>query len=1301
MGSFYGNVTKSSRTQFRFDRIYPNRRTMEDNMNTDGIYMGRFVLVDYDEGATNQYKKIYVDKNGKYYFLTSETKLTEVLYPTDVKKDEFVLVTSHRNTENSITDETQFFIYQCSNTESKDIEVPVPATFTRVTSEDASNAYANNFEIDRKYYGAGRGYDSTVWQKVFVNNEEKYVMVAELNAVVPTFDIVVDPPTLEPIAPHFDRVSNSVYYKVHYQPQWGMRVKAATPKEGTSSDMTTTQSDEQVTWQHYSYSRADDKEEVTTENVAGAIYYNKAGFDKKNIVYSQAKIEEKEEKDKITITPTGISGYEYNIHNDINNPKETAKKEDIQEISVILPSIGDSIAEMWDLVYGDSEQNDNKSVRNLDVEWNSTEGLRMVREDETGNGWTYEPKKVETLAGGINAIHDLMGMIIIDDKELYPQKEKILDEDKQNEIASKVNLDNIYYDLTTSTYNRKIKKFKYTDILNTDEVYSIDDKNPVDLTKEPYKPNTFFVKNENGTYVPDENSRGQEGPYYKRLLNVPPLEEVELLDWMPNTYFYKEKYENTDAYILDGDSKRDEDKVYFSVNGFTTQEDGDGKIIVPFELKNTYVPNKFWYEDASVEIEPAENTTYYDYKKAEEETPVSNRDYFIVSFNKVTKKPYIPGKYAYEYEKDGEKFVGFCDKTEEEFLAEKIDLYDVTGIEPKVETKNIWDEALGDYRVETITTLDLPRDEETGKISLQPVDVFVLSKGEYYYQKADAYVRVISSKVVEDNNITKIYTANRVEKIEGFYIPSTYYYKPSLNINRYVLDTSKEATAGRLYYSPDIENEKIITNFYEPNKYYYDANDGSKVIDKGLMKTENRIYFIGEDFYVVSDSQNAFDVYSLWNNNVKLVPSSVTLARREDRWGFKELDGFARSMNTIHGLILEVNKIMEFDNIYTRELDTVQGCINKLNDIIFKFDQLTPGNILVVDSCGRAHGATYTAAQTFGYTNFGTNGVMVDSKETENRWISLQVDDNAKNPKIIIKHNITEVTSTETASDKNGGAISGDLFAGINHNTNDTLKLYSPIVDKTGHIVGNNYETVTLPYGYKTIAVANNGKDLATVANAKNETIVADSITDTVTIDAGNRWIRMVGDSTNDKITIYHNAPNPNSQSPNTTKTGNETPAFGATFEIPEVKYDEAGHIFNVGTHTVKIPQPSLGTRSESSVAYDEGESWVVKKIELNSTTGAITQVMDKIGELTLSGYIKPDNGVFGPENTLNVALNKLQGQTISLQDQINQEKTDRENAIKKIAGNSTETIESLSNKVKALQETLDSLLKDLVYKQG
>jgi hypothetical protein len=89
---------------------------------------------------------------------------------------------------------------------------------------------------------------------------------------------------------------------------------------------------------------------------------------------------------------------------------------------------------------------------------------------------------------------------------------------------------------------------------------------------------------------------------------------------------------------------------------------------------------------------------------------------------------------------------------------------------------------------------------------------------------------------------------------------------------------------------------------------------------------------------------------SIWNNKmgfVEGVTSSLTIGAQ-----FKELEGFAHSLNTIHGLILKINNVLETNDIYTRDPNTVQGCINRLNDIFDKFDILIPKNFLTVGNDG-------------------------------------------------------------------------------------------------------------------------------------------------------------------------------------------------------------------------------------------------------------------------------------------------------------------------------------------------------------
>jgi hypothetical protein len=46
---FYGNITNVSKTQFSFDKIYPSRRSMDLSCDGDGVFIGRFVLVEYEQ----------------------------------------------------------------------------------------------------------------------------------------------------------------------------------------------------------------------------------------------------------------------------------------------------------------------------------------------------------------------------------------------------------------------------------------------------------------------------------------------------------------------------------------------------------------------------------------------------------------------------------------------------------------------------------------------------------------------------------------------------------------------------------------------------------------------------------------------------------------------------------------------------------------------------------------------------------------------------------------------------------------------------------------------------------------------------------------------------------------------------------------------------------------------------------------------------------------------------------------------------------------------------------------------------
>lgn len=215
----------------------------------------------------------------------------------------------------------------------------------------------------------------------------------------------------------------------------------------------------------------------------------------------------------------------------------------------------------------------------------------------------------------------------------------------------------------------------------------------------------------------------------------------------------------------------------------------------------------------------------------------------------------------------------------------------------------------------------------------------------------------------------------------------------------------------------------------------------------------------------------------------------------------------------------------------TRDTKTVQGAINTMNDIINKITGLAPGTIPVVDAYGRIHGATQTSAQDFTYTNYGKDkqelneaNPSVKNITREDQWIYWDIDDNASNPQVILKHRLVNgakeeeyihdaldnthfVETTNTMADKNDNHTITS-YDGVNNSNSggdkDNLKLYSPIVDAAGHVVGRNEETVILPYGYKYLTT-NGISNAVTNPSTNTTTTVALNTQDTLTVNSSNK----------------------------------------------------------------------------------------------------------------------------------------------------------------------------------------------------
>ena len=254
---------------------------------------------------------------------------------------------------------------------------------------------------------------------------------------------------------------------------------------------------------------------------------------------------------------------------------------------------------------------------------------------------------------------------------------------------------------------------------------------------------------------------------------------------------------------------------------------------------------------------------------------------------------------------------------------------------------------------------------------------------------------------------------------------------------------------------------------------------------------------------------------------------------------------------------LALNMLMSNDVVFTKlgvALNVGElihtTTINTLNDIIKVFEHLVPGEFLICDPEGHVNSANWTTEQPFSYYNhkvLAPQEIKVakenfNPQTNENRWISLSLDE--ANRKIELKHIFNKIEDTVTTADKNDFSKGDGINKPASADIDDTIKLYTPIVDAMGHVVGKNTETVTLPYGYRffetnavsdvadrdlytKISNVNDGNNTSAV-NAEDSDLTADSTQDTLALNPGNKWIQLKlinteVDSTNqDEFIIAH-----------------------------------------------------------------------------------------------------------------------------------------------------------------------------------
>lgn len=340
---FYGNISNTSKTTFTFDRIYSNRLQMDNSCTSDGIFLGRYVLVEYGLPAT-QYLVGYLDN--------------KIMYddPSDRSDSHIILCENGKLVK--VKRSNQWYLYVGNITASG---VKEWKYLTRITNDRVDDEQYNlNYQIDYPVYG--RGYDSTVWIKQYINNQETYVQIAELNTVVPNFSIY-------PLLPQDPYVavddSNIVYQpgKYYYYDETDSHYKLDnndTKTEGRvyyleselGPAITTDQSSTNLLYKL----RVPTNFQLDLDD--NNIYYNKEGFSKTK----HFRDDKTENTINYKLSQSGYRFY-YNVEQDnvVGEPIEDGY--DRKSLVVKLPALGNAVCDTYDLLYG---QNRNDSATNFD-----------------------------------------------------------------------------------------------------------------------------------------------------------------------------------------------------------------------------------------------------------------------------------------------------------------------------------------------------------------------------------------------------------------------------------------------------------------------------------------------------------------------------------------------------------------------------------------------------------------------------------------------------------------------------------------------------------------------------------------------------------------------------------------------------------------------------------------------------------------------------------------------------------------------------------------------------------------------
>ena len=359
---FYGNITNTSKTTFSFDKIYANRRDMDaDCALGDGVFLGRYVLVEYGATVLNDIQEVYTDG--------SLTTRINTFYSDPTKRDSIYIVPWVERkivkARVNFSSGSRYDYYQgvLENSSRNQIWKKLSG-YSVIENTPDDEAYKLNYDIDYQKYG--RGYDSTVWIKQFINNEEKYVQIAELNTIVPVFEILPQAP--QDIYTLIDLNEDTYQPNKYYYFNGTSYVQDTGPFVADRKYYSVyTNPDGTPYWPPYV-----SIDEINSTNINYRIQVPTnflLNLDPQNIDFNAAGFDEKihhlsNEENSITYT-LGTTNYPYYYDVEQDGITGEYKTNDIKNLVIKLPGLGNAACRVYDLLYGEERRKSNYNSNNV------------------------------------------------------------------------------------------------------------------------------------------------------------------------------------------------------------------------------------------------------------------------------------------------------------------------------------------------------------------------------------------------------------------------------------------------------------------------------------------------------------------------------------------------------------------------------------------------------------------------------------------------------------------------------------------------------------------------------------------------------------------------------------------------------------------------------------------------------------------------------------------------------------------------------------------------------------------------